>query len=830
MTTKEFTGELNPVGQPKITEFTGKLDPVEQPKVMEFTGKLDPVKKTKEEEEKPGFFSKAASVIDSAEQLLPFAIPGTEEVRKGIVSGAIGLKSMYRNIGIGTDSALINDAINSNKMFDQIDAGEIKSPEDAKKAGMSFEMAKTYLNLAPEARQNMRAGMDTTIKNREGLIVEAQKALQEYQKDALKYKGKVTDLTDVEGLKDFGNWLAFNAGSAGVQLLPIVAASMTPAGAVGAGLVGLGMSAGEQFGNRVEYLMKQPEMKNLSPEEQATKIQEYVNKTMNVSMSVALANGALDSVTGPAGSILRAKAAKEALEVGAKALTKEEATKKAVKELPRSIGEEGLTGGLQEITSIVGEKALGEQNKDYTDWANVKRVINAAAAEAVGGGVGGAGHVGLTSATTPSGEETTNIAETPEQKVQREAKEAANKQNQIIDITEDLTKKYPGMSSVEAAAQAELTLEALTLKAKDSSLTDEESIEAAQESLKQKAIAAAQPPEQQQPTPPNAAPTSSAPQVVSATGTPIPVIPLNQLNQGDESGEHKGTITGTSQSSVPMSETGTSTTEGIATPTTTGLGNTSTTAGGTTGGEGVLPATQQSTLEATTYIADIESQKVKPNSSKLKKYITALGLPEVPSGKGFNERAMQAIKSVISPTTSAETVTPTSEEAATVTPTEETGAYKAGDIKGVDFGKFAGTTTAEVPVTETTELTSEANKILDAVDQGHSYNSNTMPNQALTTIAADNNIEITPQDTANDVVAKLQEKKNPKGAGRKPLPKTPEQEAAAKVKGNQQSANWKSASAQVTDLVELLKQNTERTPEVEHMSPEVKQEHRGGKI
>jgi len=705
-------------------------------------------------------------------------IPGLSEARKGIVSGAIGLKNMYQNVGVGVDSSLINTAINNTKMFDQIDAGEIKTPEDAKKAGMSFDMAKTYLNLAPEARENMRAEMGTTIKNREGMIVEAQKAVQEYQKDALKYKGKTTDLTDVEGLKDFGNWLAFNAGSAGVQLLPIVAASLTPAGALGAGLVGIGMSTGEQFGNRVEHLMKQPEMKGLTAEEQANKIQEYVNKTMNVSMSVAIASGALDSVTGPVGAILRAKVAKETLEVGAKALTKEELTKQTVKELPRSIGEEGLTGGAQELMSIAGEKALKEQDKGYTDWANIKRVINAAAAEAVGGGVGGAGHVGLTSAIAPSGEVIPPVL-TPEQ-------EAAKKQNQIITITEALTKKYPNMSPVEAAAQAELTQVALDLKLKTPSLTDEEAIEAAQESINQKTTDNTEPPVAP-PTPPVTPPTT--PPVVSADGAPIPIIPLNQL--GATNGTSPGTITGGTESSVPVSGQGTVNTQELTTPVTAGLANNIEPVGGAGTGTPPLQNVQQGTLSTTQqvvqqtavdYLTKLDSKVEKPNASKLKGMLNMLRIPMPEAGKGFNERAIQALREAISPPSN-------------IVPTTE----------------------AIIP--------SKLNEVLDAVDRGYSFPEGEMPNADLTKLATDNNVEVTEEDTAKDVIAKLQETR-----GRPKVEKTPEQIAAAAATKAQQSAANKKEVRDIIKLIESLKQNTERASQVAQMSADKKQEHRAARI
>jgi len=50
--------------------------------------------------------------------------------------------------------------------------------------------------------------------------------------------------------------------------------------------------------------------------------------------------------------------------------------------------------------------------------------------------------------------------------------------------------------------------------------------------------------------------------------------------------------------------------------------------------------------EAGDYIAAIESQTIKPNASTLKKHVKALGI-EVPTGPGFNERAISAIKTQV---------------------------------------------------------------------------------------------------------------------------------------------------------------------------------------
>jgi len=66
----------------------------------------------------------------------------------------------------------------------------------------------------------------------------------------------------------------------------------------------------------------------------------------------------------------------------------------AAKQAPREIAEEAITGGAQEATQIAGKRYLGEQTGDILSEENIKAVINAAAAEGVGGAAGSAFNVG----------------------------------------------------------------------------------------------------------------------------------------------------------------------------------------------------------------------------------------------------------------------------------------------------------------------------------------------------------------------------------------------------------------------------------------------------
>ena len=324
------------------------------------------------------------------------------ESAKGAAKAVPALASMWEGVNVGLDARAIGSAQLASKAFDAVEAGEVTNPKQAKDLGIPWAAAQRYMNASPEARATMREENQGIISERKGFIQAAQNTLELYKKDMEGYKGKVEDLTDVEGVKDFLDWAKFNMGSAGVQLAPIILAA-TATGGIGAGLMGIGMSAGEQFNNRIENVLKQENVKNLSPEQQADAVTNYVQQTMDISMTVALASGALDSFTGPVGTILRERILKEAMKQTGKKVASDALVTQAVKEIPRSILEEGATGGLQELLSIAGEKHLGEQDDDYFSDKNLKRIINSAAAEAMGGKVGAGLNVGLAARAT-SGE------------------------------------------------------------------------------------------------------------------------------------------------------------------------------------------------------------------------------------------------------------------------------------------------------------------------------------------------------------------------------------------------------------------------------------------
>lgn len=286
----------------------------------------------------------------------------------------------------------------------------------------------------------------------------------------------------------------------------------------------------------------------------------------------------------------------------------------------------------------------------------------------------------------------------------------------------------------QAAAVKQARLDEVTAKLKQNlNLTDEQAVIQAQEVIKQEDIIA----NQKAAIPPvsTEAPPITPP-VLSADGTPIPIKPLDQLNtpvleqtqptitpeqkikidaettrlmsEGNFSredatkvaiqeilgempnGTSTGTITGAVKPSIPVSGQGTTNTPPLATPIVAGLANNIEPVGGVGTGKEIPTNVQQGTLSTTQqvvqqtaadYLTKLDSKVEKPNASKLKGMLNMLRIPMPETGKGFNERAIQALKEAVSPpsTTTAPTQvappvspTPTTETAETSVPVAET--------------------------------------------------------------------------------------------------------------------------------------------------------------
>lgn len=360
----------------------------------------------------------------------------------GTEAGVTGLKSMYEGVSFLRNVGALDRINSAYATYDAIDRGEIKSAAEASQKGLNATSAAKYLRATPEARLKMRENQFVNEDERKALLSDSVKLFKQYQKE-MEAQGKgVPNFTDIESVNGFRQWLTFNLPSTAVQLAPLMVAAVTTGG-VGAFTLGAGMAAGETVNNRMDFILNK--VKDLPPEEQADKIEDYIRSTRDTTMAVALASAALD-LTGVVGQILKNRAKKE----GVKYLTKKEALKAGAKEAPKVVVQEGATGAGQETFQILGEKKLDEMEDDLISKKNIKRVIDAAAVEALGGTVG---------ATINTGAQVADTA--VRQRAEREEQEAIDqdlRQKAVAAKTAELNPEYAALVEkhlAEGKTQAE---------------------------------------------------------------------------------------------------------------------------------------------------------------------------------------------------------------------------------------------------------------------------------------------------------------------------------------------------------------------------------------
>ena len=311
-----------------------------------------------------------------------------QELRRGFMTGVEQIKGMPNILGLQVDAEAVARTNKAIQTYDAVDRGDIKSAAEASQKGFNADAAQRYLRASPEVREQMRTNRFEQIAERKDSIQEAVKLYAQFQKDVQQYAGKTPNVTDVASVKDFGNWLAFNFGAGAAQIAPILlaAATMGPAGGLA---VGTAFGFQEGISQRLEAV--QEKNADLPPEKQADAILKYLDDTGDVTALIAIASGSLD-LAGPVASLLRRKASQELAKKGGMAYTKQ-----AIKDIPRDVLEEGITGAAQEVLQLLGERYLGEQEGDLFTVENFKRVADASAAEAAGGLAGSS--INITTAT-----------------------------------------------------------------------------------------------------------------------------------------------------------------------------------------------------------------------------------------------------------------------------------------------------------------------------------------------------------------------------------------------------------------------------------------------
>jgi hypothetical protein len=459
-----FTGELDPPEKQssQFVPFTGELDDADNKdaQFVSFTGKLDsaPVEEAPVADEFAGFFGPTPSAVEpTATVTAPPRVrtardqefAAGEEAITGIKAGAKGLANLPAIFALQTDAGVIGFRQRELDAFAALDRGETITPAQASNMGVDFARILRYQKANPEEREKFKVFNQQSVDTAKVGVQEGLKLYAEFTKEIEKVKGRTPDATDIETATDFANWLSYNIGSGAVQLAPVILAAVTTGG-VGAFGVGTALAGQETIQNRLQFVLEQT--KGQTPQEQADAVEKYLRETGNTTALISLASGALD-LAGPVGTILRKQLNKEFGKEAVKYATKTEAAKAALKRTPRELLEEGATGGAQEALQIGGERYLEEQTGDVFSDENIKRVINAAAAEAAGG-VAGSGFNVATSVGQQYVQERA-AADLKRQLADKLRQANAEELGTVFDsLITQIKAENPGISEIDATTQA----------------------------------------------------------------------------------------------------------------------------------------------------------------------------------------------------------------------------------------------------------------------------------------------------------------------------------------------------------------------------------------
>lgn len=375
----EFTGALDgEAAAPGFVPFSGELDGPETPPLADLTDAAMPM--TSLVSQVPAAEPRRTKVPEGAwEDPREGSWDDRTQAGKGIDSAITGMKSMQPAAAI-TANALAVDRIGKRLAdWDRIDAGE-KVP---RAVGLAYERADTA------GRQAMRDELLAGAAKSKDFIQASIPLVKRFQAEQMANRGRTVDATDIEDVKSFGDWLAFNGAAGAVYLAPVML-SAALGGAPGAAAASYALAAGELNSDRVAAAidMNRPErFKNPDRQAQVDQAQGVAQRaaaTAGETAAYAVPMAALDVVAGPV---------RGAITKPLQGLTRREVLRRAPGEMVKDVLEEGATGAAQEVVGIAAERAAGEQTGDVFTADNVKRVINAGAAEAAGGPTGTAFNV-----------------------------------------------------------------------------------------------------------------------------------------------------------------------------------------------------------------------------------------------------------------------------------------------------------------------------------------------------------------------------------------------------------------------------------------------------
>lgn len=433
-----------------------------------------------------------------------------EQIGRSLKAAAITGLNLPQQIAAQSFAAPVSAATKQREIFDAIDAGKYKPKytsekelEEAKKtaamvagqagaAGMGIpiaagpdtqlamdEAAFRYYKAKPEERAAMRGQAAKVAEKAMPRFERAMQRVGEAEEKAAPLRAKTAQVSDIDSWASFKNYVGGVIGETAAQL-PVTMAAAAVGGPGGAFGTSTGIAYGAETMNRIAFAREK--FKDLPTDKQAEAIAKYLRDSGDVVAMSAAVQGSLD-LFGPVGTVLQRKVlselgkegARDVLEAAAKRSFVESAKiegKEAVKRLPREAGQEALTGGAQEVTSILGERALGEQTGPLLSADNMKRVFEASVAEGLGGGLVGTPAT-FTTGLVGSRAETARAKQTLRQEAEEgRLKEFAAMRGELAQAFQEAVARYKaeGMSDADALRRAGADVQ--TYAAEQRSATD----------------------------------------------------------------------------------------------------------------------------------------------------------------------------------------------------------------------------------------------------------------------------------------------------------------------------------------------------------------------
>lgn len=297
--------------------------------------------------------------------------------------------------------------------------GMLRSSDQPRGAGIGS--VSTALGATIAGGTEVRAKeLAANMAKDKAVVSEAMGIVQEYMRQQKEAGKDVPEFTDiVQGKGDFATWLGYNLGQGAATMIPLILASAVPVVGPALAMVGgAALNLTDVTQQRMEpEFYGMPGVARPSAVEEGMqageKMAEQIDRESGVVLPTALGYTLLDIGVGPVASAIKrglvkqfggeaAKVAEKELAEQLAKLTKSQVVKTVLKEMGFQTFEEALNEGGQEFLSVLMEKALDD--KDVFTYDTAKRLMNAAAAGGLTGGVvGGAakgGQIGVAKAKT----------------------------------------------------------------------------------------------------------------------------------------------------------------------------------------------------------------------------------------------------------------------------------------------------------------------------------------------------------------------------------------------------------------------------------------------